>query len=235
MNTTATKLCSLGFVFLAGSSLLAEAEGVFRADLGQQVAENVWLFGGVGYFKIGSESGQFEIAVVDPFGGTFTPTIYSPAGSLAFSLGSGEPRIYSGCDPFSYNPFLPPPPFDPSNPPVFTCPAFMTGTHYIGSFASRPEVLSDLLVGRGELRLLSDSGVLLTGSMGLVLEIGPVLTATLSADSGSISLRWPTNAVGFTLMQTPNVPPSAWSAVTNVPAVSDTNFSVTLPSFSSQE
>ena len=63
----------------------------------------------------------------------------------------------------------------------------------------------------------------------VVQNISPVISVGLPASSGSINLRWPTNAVGFELMQTTNLLPSAWSAVTNEPSVINTNFSVTLP------
>jgi len=63
----------------------------------------------------------------------------------------------------------------------------------------------------------------------VVQNISPVLTASLVASPGSINLIWPTNAVGFKLMQTTSLPPSAWSEVTNEPTVSNTNFSVALP------
>jgi|SRR5665213_469199 len=57
----------------------------------------------------------------------------------------------------------------------------------------------------------------------------PVIMASLTAGTGSINLRWPTNAVGFNLMQTTNLVPSFWNLVTNEPTVINTNFSVTLP------
>jgi hypothetical protein len=144
----------------------AQAQGIFRADMAEQQPGGVSFFGGVGYFNIAPDIGQFEVAIV-AFTGSFTPTIYTPAGSVIFSLGSGEPRIYSGCDPFKYHPFLP----LPSDPPGgYECPAFMTGTHYTGSFQSSPEVFADLLAGRGEFRLLSDSGTLLSGAIAVVPE-----------------------------------------------------------------
>lgn len=55
----------------------------------------------------------------------------------------------------------------------------------------------------------------------------PVLS--IFSGTGTVTLRWPTNASGFSLAQTPDLQPASWSAVTNVPAVINTNFSVTLP------
>jgi hypothetical protein len=63
----------------------------------------------------------------------------------------------------------------------------------------------------------------------VVQNISPVITASLPANTGSIVLSWPTNAVGFKLMQTTNLLPSAWSVVTNMPTVINTNFTVTFP------
>jgi hypothetical protein len=55
----------------------------------------------------------------------------------------------------------------------------------------------------------------------------PVLS--IFSGTGTVTLRWPTNASGFSLSQTPDLQPTSWGAVTNVPAVINTNFSVTLP------
>jgi hypothetical protein len=63
----------------------------------------------------------------------------------------------------------------------------------------------------------------------VVQNVSPVITASLPVNTGSIMLLWPTNAVGFNLMQTTNLQPSAWNVVTNVPIVINTNFTVTLP------
>jgi hypothetical protein len=63
----------------------------------------------------------------------------------------------------------------------------------------------------------------------VVQTYNPIITASLPVDPGFINLGWPTNAVGFNLMQTTNLVPSFWSLVTNEPTVINTNFSVTLP------
>jgi hypothetical protein len=158
--------CLVGIAIFVTGACQAQAQGIFRADMAEQQPGGVSFFGGVGYFRITPDIGQFEIAIV-AFTERFTPIIYTPAGSLTFSLGAGEPRIYSGCDPFQYHPFLPPPSYSPAG---YECPAFMTGAHYAGSFQPSPDVFADLLAGRGEFRLLSDSGTLLTGAIAVVPE-----------------------------------------------------------------
>jgi hypothetical protein len=55
----------------------------------------------------------------------------------------------------------------------------------------------------------------------------PVLSIVGSA--GTVTLFWPTNAVGFNLEQSPGLAPSAWSVVPNVPVIDTINYSVTLP------
>jgi hypothetical protein len=67
-----------------------------------------------------------------------------------------------------------------------------------------------------------------TGSIGGNQNIHPAIAVSLSPNTSSIKLSWPTNAVGFNLMQTTNLLPSAWNLVTNIPEVINTNFTVTL-------
>jgi hypothetical protein len=167
MNKYITKLAAVAFLTLGISLTLAQAQGVFRSDMAEHQPGGVSMFGGVAFFSMDGSVGEFQIAVVYPFTGSFTPTIYTPAGSLTFLLGAGEPRTYSGCDPFRYNPFLPP---TSELPDGYECPSLTTGTHYVGSFQSSPDIYADLLAGRGEFRLLSDSGVVLSGSMSVVPE-----------------------------------------------------------------
>jgi len=57
----------------------------------------------------------------------------------------------------------------------------------------------------------------------------PLPILSIFPGTGVVTLRWPTNAVGFNLTQTTNLLPAAWNYVTNVPTVVTTNFSVTLP------
>jgi len=47
--------------------------------------------------------------------------------------------------------------------------------------------------------------------------------------TGTVRLQWPTNATGFTLAQTTNLQHAAWSDVTNLPTVVNSDYSVTLP------
>ena len=51
---------------------------------------------------------------------------------------------------------------------------------------------------------------------------------TLSNSGSSISLLWPTNAIGFGLEQNSNLTTGAWIAVTNVPTVTSTQYQVIL-------
>ena len=68
---------------------------------------------------------------------------------------------------------------------------------------------------------------------GVSVLIAPVTSArpvlSIFPGTGTASLLWPTNALGYKLAQTTNLLPAAWSDVTNVPTVVSTNFSVTLP------
>ncbi len=168
MHTAITKSLLASLVISTASLSSARGQGVLRATVSQLQPGGAQLLGGVGYFRMGSELGEFEVAVLYPFTESFTPTIYTPAGSLTFSLGSGEPRIYSGCRALEFSTFLPPPP-----PLPYECPAFMTGTHYTGSFQSSSDILAELLAGHGELRLLSGSGTLLSGTMDVVVVPEP--------------------------------------------------------------
>jgi hypothetical protein len=60
-----------------------------------------------------------------------------------------------------------------------------------------------------------------------IASLRPVLTIA-STNNNSISLTWPTNAVGFVLQSSALVN-GAYSNVTNSPSVSGTNYSATLP------
>jgi hypothetical protein len=64
----------------------------------------------------------------------------------------------------------------------------------------------------------------------LVLPLGPAPPVlSIVGGTGTVTLLWPTNAVGFNLEQTASLAPSAWSVVTNTPVIESTNNSVTLP------
>ena len=183
MHTFITKSLLAALVLSSTSFLSARGQGVLRATVSQLQPGGAQLRGGVGYFRMGSDLGEFEVAVLYPFTESFTPTIYTPAGSLTFSLGSGEPRIYSGCHALEFSTFLPPPPLLP-----YECPAFMTGTHYTGSFQSSGDILAELLAGHGELRLLSGSGTLLSGTMDAVVVPEPSTIALFVG--GVVLLTW---------------------------------------------
>ena len=58
-------------------------------------------------------------------------------------------------------------------------------------------------------------------------NVVPVLK--IISGTGTVRLQWPTNATGFTLAQTTNLQHAAWSDVTNLPAVLNSDYSVTLP------
>ena len=67
---------------------------------------------------------------------------------------------------------------------------------------------------------------------GVSVLISPINSPLLAIvpGAGSVTLLWPTNAVGFNLEQNTNLPVAAnWSSVTNVPVTVSTNNSVTLP------
>ena len=52
---------------------------------------------------------------------------------------------------------------------------------------------------------------------------------TIQPSPGAITVRWPTNAVGFTLAQTTNLTTPSWADVPSAAAVVNTNYLVTLP------
>ncbi len=183
MKAITAKSLLTAIVVSAVSLFSVHGQGVLRADVSQLLPSGSHLLGGVGYFRMGPELGEFEVAILSPFTESFTPTIYTPAGSLTFSLGSGVPRTYSGCYMLEFSTFLPPPP-----PPEFDCHEFTTGTHYTGSFQSSSDILTELLAGHGELRLLSGSGTLLSGTMDVVLVPEPSTIALLGA--GVVLLAW---------------------------------------------
>ena len=66
-------------------------------------------------------------------------------------------------------------------------------------------------------------------SWALILQwLSPKLEVRRSA--GSLTVQWPTNAVGFTLQSTPSLtPPVTWIDSTNPPAVIGGQFTVTIP------
>jgi hypothetical protein len=57
----------------------------------------------------------------------------------------------------------------------------------------------------------------------------PQPTLSVTPGAGAVTIQWPTNSPGFTLAQTTNLALGLWSNVTNVPAISGANYSVTLP------
>jgi hypothetical protein len=63
----------------------------------------------------------------------------------------------------------------------------------------------------------------------------PVPVLTIARGQGTVTLLWPTNAVGFNLEQTTNLAPTSWSLVNSLFVVVNTNNSVTLPDQSHQQ
>ena len=62
----------------------------------------------------------------------------------------------------------------------------------------------------------------------------PTLRITVPAPSQA-ALSWPTNADGFALVTTFSLPASSWNAVTNVPVVLGSSYSVTVPATNAQQ
>jgi len=164
LRRTNTKVAMLVFALLVSTLANSQAQGTFQFDLYEQQPGGAWFHGGFGSFSILGDSGQFEVNVVDPYASdSFSPLVVTPSGTFGFSLGTGVPTIY---------------PFGPFGDR-------MTGTQYVGSFLSSPDVLSDLLADRGEFRLTSDSpAVLLNGSIVAIPEPGEC--ALLLCAMGSI-------------------------------------------------
>jgi hypothetical protein len=167
MRRTYTKFEMLAFALLVSTVANSQAQGTFQFELYEQQPGGAWFYGGFGSFSIVGGSGQFEVNVVDPYASdSFSPLMVTPSGTLSFSLGIGVPTIY----------------------PVGPFGDRMNGDQYVGSFLSSPDVLSDLLAGRGEFRLTSDSpAVLLSGSIVVVPE--PSLCALLLCAIASVLWR----------------------------------------------
>ncbi len=65
-----------------------------------------------------------------------------------------------------------------------------------------------------------------------VVDANPIVPATLqvaAAPTNSLRLSWPADAVGYTLQQTPSLPTTNWTSVTNFAHLVGTNIQVTLP------
>jgi hypothetical protein len=166
MKPAMIKVCVLALAVLTISVELAHAQAVFRADMHDQTEGGSSSSGVVAYFSIVSDSGRFMVGGPG-FRGDHSAEIYTPAGTIKLSLGSGQRSTFTGCFIEPPNPFLPPPPL-PVPLPTVTCDMQVHATYYVGSFQSSPEVFADLLADRGEFRLLADSGAILSGSMEVV-------------------------------------------------------------------
>lgn len=126
------------------------------------------FYGGFGSFTSDSTSGNFQVNVVDPYaGGSFSPRIITPAGSLSFLLGSGTPSTY---------------PFGPFGDLLY-------GVQYTGTFSSTSAVYGDLLSGLGVFQLSSDSGVVLSGTISTVPEPSTITILLFGAAVWSCSRR----------------------------------------------
>lgn len=68
-----------------------------------------------------------------------------------------------------------------------------------------------------------------SGGVSVLITPAEAPVLNLLPGTGTATLLWPTNAVGYNLAQTTNLLPAAWNVVTNARAVVNTNFSVTLP------
>jgi hypothetical protein len=78
----------------------------------------------------------------------------------------------------------------------------------------------------------NDNAGSLTVSFQIVSE--PTLIINKLAPSQA-TLSWPTNADGFALVTALSLPASSWNAVTNVPVVLGSSFSVTIPATNTQQ
>jgi hypothetical protein len=63
----------------------------------------------------------------------------------------------------------------------------------------------------------------------LVSQASAVPRLSITSSAGTVNLQWPTNAAGFTLSQTTNLQPAAWTDVASLRTVTNFNYSVTLP------
>lgn len=188
---------------------VARSQSLFSSVPSELETDGSRFVGAYAFFKIGTDSSEFDVAIVDPFlNGSFLPVIATPLVSQTFSLGSGELQYYYGCDEFP-NPFLPP----ITLPGGIGCPAITTGTHYSGSFHLSPGILAELLVGHGEFRLTSDSGTLLSDHIVSVPQ--PTYTApqlvVSRGETNTLVLSWSAPFGVFTLQRNSDLNATNWT------------------------
>jgi hypothetical protein len=111
-----------------------------------------------------------------------------------------------------------------------------TSTTLIGITGIRLEMLSDAsLPLNGPGRSSGNGNFVLTEmTVETMPEPLPQLRITVPAPSEA-ALSWPTNADGFALVTTFSLPASSWIAVTNVPVILGSSFSVTVPAPNAQQ
>jgi len=137
------------------------------------------------YFKIGAETGQFQIDDY-PYGqfqngnlilfpaltDDLTALIITPAGTLTFSIGVGTPAAWHNDNGDMFpNPFVPPPPPGPGSGLA------KTGIQFNSSFTSSTGVYNDLLAGLGEFEIITEPSR--TGQMQVVTTPEPGSAALL--------------------------------------------------------
>ena len=147
MRRTFLKLTVVALASFMNACTDSQAQGTFHVDFAEY-QPGYSLYGGFGSFTIGANVGQFELNIVLYAGDSFSPVIATPSGNWSFALGTGVPAEYRWG----------------------TEGDLMYGTQYLGSFQSSSVLLSDLLAGLGQLRMVSASGVELSGAIVLIPE-----------------------------------------------------------------
>lgn len=104
-------------------------------------------------------------------------------------------------------------------------PAGRSGTNYITSYTFR--TAETLIFAVPDYDLGDNSG----GVSVLIAPAAPIVPPLLavSGSQGLVMLSWPTNANGFFLEVNSNLVATGWNTVTNIPAILNTNYVVTLP------
>jgi hypothetical protein len=108
-------------------------------------------------------------------------------------------------------------------------------THPIWNLlAGSPGVAYSLTLQLRDLNGIYPDGAPFTLSFTVAPDPGPFQLA-ISPGPRQVSLTWPTNAIGWILESNSDLANGNWGAITNLPAVVETNYALTLPALDAQQ